>query len=176
VTFLWRSPKYMLRTKRLVWLADTSPIHGANFVVLLVEIWAWRTQLNRAFNPKMMVAQLVKKLLTFYVNRILSIFFREVRHWLPFLELTIPVITSASSFFILLKTKYFSIQCSSISERALLFWDVSALRSFVLVVRGRCRWRWVLNIRGMMLTGEKPEYSEKTLYQCHCVHHKAHMD
>jgi hypothetical protein len=28
----------------------------------------------------------------------------------------------------------------------------------------------------MILTGENEKYSEKNLSQCHCVHHKSHMD
>jgi hypothetical protein len=28
----------------------------------------------------------------------------------------------------------------------------------------------------MTLTGEKPKYSEKNLFQCQCVHHKSDVD
>ena len=50
------------------------------FYCIARENLSLTNSLSRAFNRKMMVARLVKKLLTLYVTRILSIVFREVRH------------------------------------------------------------------------------------------------
>jgi hypothetical protein len=44
------------------------------------------------------------------------------------------------------------------------FWKIPRLRPFVLPVRAACRWRWLWSNGGMM-TGGKPNYSEKNLSQ-----------
>lgn len=53
--------------------------------------------------------------------------------------------------------------------------NVSRLRPFVLV-RQTCRWKSVWRFGGMTQTGEKAEYSENNLSQCHLVHNKSHVN
>jgi hypothetical protein len=85
--------------------------------------------------------------------------------------------------------KYFSIQCSPISESASLFEKFPGFARLPSWLRVTSTWRWVWCICGMILTGQnrstwrkndtdraKQEYLEENLSQCKYVHHWSNMD
>ena len=53
--------------------------------------------------------------------------------------------------------------------KSIAFWKVSRLRPFVLLIKETCRWRWVGNIGGMVLTGENSRNLWNNVLQCHFV-------
>lgn len=69
----------MLRTNRIVWLADTSPIHGANFFIARENMSLMNCVEQNLYSEDdgRLAGQ---ETYDFYVTRILSILFREVRH------------------------------------------------------------------------------------------------
>ena len=61
-------------------------------------------------------------------------------------------------------------------RKSIAFWKGSMFRLFFLLVRATCWWRWVWSNGGMILTGEKRSTQEKSVSQCHFVHHKSHTN
>jgi hypothetical protein len=74
-----------------------------------------------------------------------------------------------------LRWMYFSIQCSKISERALLL-RVPRLRQFILLITLIFRWWWVWSWDENILTvRKKSSHDTKTLFRCHFFY-KSFMD
>ena len=55
------------------------------------------------------------------------------------------------------------------------FREAPRLRPFVLLVRVRCRYKRVLSIAEVILTGETEVLGKKNLSQCRFPHHRSHM-
>ena len=72
--------------------------------------------------------------------------------------------------------KYFFIQSSPISKRALFFWKVPRLLSFVLLVRATCVWRWTWCVRAMIMTGENRSAQRKPCSTVTLDNHETDLD
>ena len=73
--------------------------------------------------------------------------------------------------------RYFSIQCSPVSDRALIICKFHRLPPFVVLAGATCRRRRFSRFDGMIDTDSgTPKYLNKNLSRWHFFHHKSHTD
>jgi len=61
-------------------------------------------------------------------------------------------------------------------QMTISFTEGSQASSVFLLIKNRIKMKMKMSVGGIQLTGEKPNYWQINLSQCHSVHHKSHTD